>query len=169
MPPFFFQNLGSSLLSLLCIIFQADCLFQLHLVVLLGFYLVPLSGIYSSAILFCLTFCVYGHFSTGWRIVLLLPFGVCPLVGETHLEACADFLVGVTGVWWLVGGANSWSSVGRVMSKDLYRGSCELRKSFSSVQSLSRVRLFATPWTAAHQASLSITNSWSLLKLMSME
>ena len=32
----------------------------------------------------------------------------------------------------------------------------------SLVQSLSRVRLFATPWTAAHQASLSITNSWSL-------
>ena len=40
---------------------------------------------------------------------------------------------------------------------------------FSSVQSHSRVRLFATPWTAACQASLSITNSWSLLKLMSLE
>ena len=40
---------------------------------------------------------------------------------------------------------------------------------FSSVQSLSRVRLFATPWTAAHQASLSINNSRSLLKLMSIE
>ena len=38
----------------------------------------------------------------------------------------------------------------------------------SLVQSLSRVRLFATPWTAAHQASLSITNSRSLLKLMSI-
>ena len=41
--------------------------------------------------------------------------------------------------------------------------------SLSSVQSLSHVRLFATPWTAAHQASLSITNSRSLLKLMSIE
>ena len=40
---------------------------------------------------------------------------------------------------------------------------------FSSVQSLSRVRLFATPWTAARQASLSITNSWSLPKPMSIE
>ena len=40
---------------------------------------------------------------------------------------------------------------------------------FSSVQSLSRVWLFATPWTAARQASLSITNSWSLPKLMSIE
>ena len=38
-----------------------------------------------------------------------------------------------------------------------------------SVQSLSCVQLFATPWTAARQASLSITNSWSLLKLMSIE
>ena len=38
---------------------------------------------------------------------------------------------------------------------------------FKSVQSLSRVWSFVTPWTAAHQASLSITNSWSLLKLMS--
>ena len=39
----------------------------------------------------------------------------------------------------------------------------------SSVQSLSCVQLFATPWTAAHQASLSITNSWNLPKLMSIE
>ena len=41
--------------------------------------------------------------------------------------------------------------------------------SFSSVQSLSHARLFVTLWTAAHQASLSITNSWSLPKLMSIE
>ena len=40
---------------------------------------------------------------------------------------------------------------------------------FTSVQSLSCVRLFATPWTTAHQLSLSITNSWSLLKLMPIE
>ena len=40
---------------------------------------------------------------------------------------------------------------------------------FSSVQSFSCVLFFATPWTAAHQALLSITNSWSLLKLMSIE
>ena len=40
---------------------------------------------------------------------------------------------------------------------------------FSSVQSLSRVQLFSTPWATAHQVSLSITNSWSLLKLMPIE
>ena len=39
----------------------------------------------------------------------------------------------------------------------------------SSVQLLSSIWLFVTPWTAAHQASLSITNSRSLLKLMSIE
>jgi len=40
---------------------------------------------------------------------------------------------------------------------------------FSSVQLLSCVQLFATPWTAACQASLSITNSWSLFKHMSIK
>ena len=39
----------------------------------------------------------------------------------------------------------------------------------SSVQSFSHVQLFATPWTAARQASLSLTKSWSLLKLMCIE
>ena len=46
---------------------------------------------------------------------------------------------------------------------------CYVLKMFSSVQTLSCVWLFATPWTAAFQASLSITNSWSLLKLMFIE
>ena len=43
------------------------------------------------------------------------------------------------------------------------------RCKFSSVQLLSCVRLFVTPWIAAHQSSLSITKSWSLPKLMSIE
>ena len=47
---------------------------------------------------------------------------------------------------------------------------CQCRRcKFNSVQSLSHVQLFATPWTAACQASLSITNSQSLPKLMSIE
>ena len=41
-----------------------------------------------------------------------------------------------------------------------------IKFSVQSVQSLSGVQLFVTPWTAAHQASLCITNSWSLLKLI---
>ena len=44
-----------------------------------------------------------------------------------------------------------------------------MRERFNSVQSLNRVRLFVTPWTAACQVSLFITNSWSVLKLMSIE
>ena len=46
---------------------------------------------------------------------------------------------------------------------------CSSHSLFSSVQLLSRVRLFATPWTAGHQASLYFTISWSLLKPMSIE
>ena len=45
----------------------------------------------------------------------------------------------------------------------------KMRVQFSSVQSLSHVQLFATPWTAAHQACLSITNSRSSPKLMTIE
>ena len=45
----------------------------------------------------------------------------------------------------------------------------KVKLQFSSVQSLSCVQLFATPWTAAGQASLSITIYWSLLKVMSIE
>ena len=48
-----------------------------------------------------------------------------------------------------------------------WAGPCSVQ--FGSVQSLSRVQLFATPWTAAHQASLSFTISRSLLKLISIE
>ena len=46
---------------------------------------------------------------------------------------------------------------------------CQKRPLPVPVLSLSCVRLFVTPWTAARQASLSITNSWSLFKLMSIE
>ena len=51
----------------------------------------------------------------------------------------------------------------------LVRDYCQPQKMNISVQSVSHVRLFVTPWTAACQASLSITNSQSLLKLMSTE
>ena len=57
-----------------------------------------------------------------------------------------------------------YSSKGTLLCRPKMSG-----QNFSSVQSLSRVQLFATPWTVALQASLSITNSWSLLKLMSIE
>ena len=55
------------------------------------------------------------------------------------------------------------------MFRNIKSSCCITGTTISSVQLLSRVRLFVTPWTAACQASLSITNSWSLLKLMSIE
>ena len=73
--------------------------------------------------------------------------------------------------------SNNWRSIHSPVSLkliwSLFTKSVIIRikSSYSScsVQSLSRVRLFATPWIAAHQASLSITNSQSLLKHMSIE
>ena len=59
-----------------------------------------------------------------------------------------------------------WVEAGGVPSSERYIGS---RVQSSLVQLLSHVRFFATPWAAARQASLSITNSRSLLKLMSIE
>ena len=55
--------------------------------------------------------------------------------------------------------------------KELWKFYLKPRLAFeiSSVQSLSHFRLFATPWTAAHQASLSFTVSWSWIKLISIE
>ena len=57
----------------------------------------------------------------------------------------------------------------RLKLKKVGKTTRPFRYQFSSVQSLSRVRLCATPWIAAHQASLSITNSWSSPKLTSIE
>ena len=62
-----------------------------------------------------------------------------------------------------------WRESGAILMQKPYMMLLYTRLLFSSVQSLSRVQLFETPWTATHQASLSITNSWSLLKLMSTE
>ena len=64
-------------------------------------------------------------------------------------------------------------TVAVTLSTESKTGSKSLRESSKhisqSVQSLSRVQLYVTPWAAAHQASLSITNSLSLLKLMAIE
>ena len=73
-------------------------------------------------------------------------------------------------------GVTFWHPLPFHWEKELFRrpgrvptGNVHWPSKFSSVQSLSHVRLFATPWTAARQASPSITNSRSLLKLMSIE
>ena len=55
------------------------------------------------------------------------------------------------------------------LNKKVCPSNISIFRRFSSVQMLSHVLLFVTPWTAACQTSLSITNSWSLLKLMSIK
>ena len=60
-----------------------------------------------------------------------------------------------------------WTHISCIGRRILYYGATW--EALSSLQSLSRVQLFVTPWTAAHQASLSITNSQRLLKFMSIE
>ena len=68
---------------------------------------------------------------------------------------------------------NSQMILKDISLKKIYKWSVSMKRFptslIGSVQSLSRVRLFATPWTVAGQASLSITNSQSLLKLMSIK
>ena len=68
-------------------------------------------------------------------------------------------------------GITKWFKIGKGVCQDciLSHWLFNLYAEFSSVQSLSCVWFFVTPWTAACQASLSITNFWSLLKLMSLE
>ena len=68
-------------------------------------------------------------------------------------------------------GTKPMSLVSPVLVNGLFTNAhnCTNSFPFSSVQSLSHIQVFATPWTSALQASLSITNSWSLLKLMSIE
>ena len=77
-----------------------------------------------------------------------------PAMQETGFSPCV----------WKIPWRRKWLPTPAFLSGDL-RG----QRSLSSAQSLSRVWLFATPWTVACQASLSITSIWSLLKLMSIE
>ena len=105
-----------------------------------------------------------------------------------HLGLIAFFQPGVVIIWYIlrshtllylnllnITAATYWATMrcttcGRCFQLFLYSlQSIHHSVPFRSVQSLSRVWLFATPWIAAHQASLSITNSRSSLKLMSIE
>ena len=74
-------------------------------------------------------------------------------------------------LWWTL--PNKWYQFGHHKIQFVKKGLNDWlqfsEKDISSVQSLSRVQLFTTPWTAAHQASLSITDSRSMLTLMSIE
>ena len=93
-----------------------------------------------------------------------------------------SFLIASVQTSFLVGSSWASSCLGLALMQAVCRGKVLLpcrwslcagqagtQLCFSSVQWLSPVWLIVTPWTAARQASLSITNPWSLLKLMSIE
>ena len=82
-----------------------------------------------------------------------------PKYDRFYFKFCLYYLV---SVW-------PWTSWLVSLSLSFLISKMKIINHLSSVQLLSHVRLFATPWTTAHQASLSITNSWSLLKLISIE
>ena len=90
-----------------------------------------------------LSFCLFFFFQ------LKLSWCIGQELRHKHREETCGHRVGKEREGWIERGA--WTYIHSVQ--------------FSSVQSLSRVRLFATPWIAARQASLSITNSQSSLKL----
>ena len=123
---------------------------------------------------------------TAAQKVLILWFswcGLCPL-GRAKLTPCPRELDSEASAWWVEPG---WHTRHRGPMRQQLLFGCippsssllsasfmthsipDFVSSFSSVQLLSHVWLFATPWTVALQVSLSITNSWSLLKLMSRE
>ena len=89
------------------------------------------------------------------------------------LDGITDSMdVSLSELWELVMDREAWHAVVHGVTKSRTRLTdfhFTSRYAFSSVQSLSRVRLFATPWPAARQASLSITSSGSFLKLMFIE
>ena len=62
-----------------------------------------------------------------------LASGICPLVSEAGLEACAGFLVGGADAHPLAGGAQSGPLMGRAMSRGMSRGYCGLKKSLGSL------------------------------------
>ena len=82
---------------------------------------------------------------------------------------CGFYLQTDRGWWGGIGGKPASLSEPSFSSINEGLGPGSLLVQFSSVQSFSCVQFFATPWTAARQASLSITNSQSLLRLMSTE
>ena len=102
-----------------------------------------------------------------WRLgvshgaqLLIGRFGASKAENLQGLTGCQVMLVLL--IWDL-----TWRL--RPLPEGLMQCAARQLSQLSSVQSLSHVRLFMTPWTAAHQTSLSITHSWSLLKLMSIE
>ena len=86
----------------------------------------------------------------------------------TWLDSLTDSM-SLSKLWEIVKDREAWGAAVHGITRSQTQLSNWTTIQFSSVQSLSRVQLFETPWTAARQASLSFINSRSLLKLLSIE
>ena len=109
----------------------------------------------------CIVFCLYS---------IAIKSTDCSI----RLPECKSFLCSLLAVWPWASYLTSLCFLFLIRKMRWTRvpssQSCEdLNKCIVFVQSPSHVRLFVTPWTTAHQASLSLTISWSLLKLMSIK
>ena len=103
-----------------------------------------------------------------WRILWTEEPGGLPSVGSHRVGPDWSDLAAAASIFvWRI----PWTEEPHGLQYGSQRDTTEqlTHISLSSVQSLSHVQLFPTPWTAASQASLSITNSWRLLKFMSIE
>ena len=107
---------------------------------------------------------IHGSAVTAYPVTHSLDWNL--LVVESHLPH-APLYLSTTPVTWQV--SRNICCMNQIVFNSYYIPTVYSAVRISSVQLLSCVRLFATPWTAAHQAFLSITNSWSLFKLMSIE
>ena len=102
-----------------------------------------------------------------WKIKVCMPFSFLTLSVEfadsvkNGKKLIENF--SFSTLWWWSNASKLVTKLNRIKFMDTHT------HQFSSVQSLSHVQLFETPWISARQASLSITNSWSLPELMSIE
>ena len=111
--------------------------------------------------------CIVKSLQTQWEETSSNPLGVICISGHLLSLSPLNATIKIPNQHQVY--VNSLVSSGRVTAQSSVVGTRYMGVQFSSVQLLSHVWLFATPWTAACQAILSITNSQNLLKLMSIE
>ena len=100
---------------------------------------------------------VNGYLAGRWKLLLNFTF---PKHQNTQILSNQNILLHIQVLYYITD---------IIKNGILFIFALTIRDQIRSDQSLSRVRLFATPWIAARQASLSITNSWSSLRLTSIE
>ena len=111
--------------------------------------------------------CIVKSLQTQWEETSSNPLGVICISGHLLSLSPLNATIKIPNQHQVY--VNSLVSSGRVTAQSSVVGTRYMGVQFSSVQLLSHVWLFATPWTVACQAFLSITNSQNLLKLMSIE